>query len=244
MPQSQHQNQLQNPVVPHDKWIAARKLLLAKEKAFTQARDELSRERQALPWVKIEKDYVFQGRDGQAALSDLFGSANQLIVAHFMFGPDWEEGCPSCTFWADGYDPMVVHLAARDVAFASVSRAPLDKLEAYKARMGWSFNWVSSLSNDFNEDFAVSFTEAELASGSVEYNYKSGPFPSTEAPGLSVFYKDNAGDIFHTYSCYARGLDMMNTAYHLLDLVPKGRDEAELPFTMAWVRRHDSYDET
>ncbi|MEM9358494.1 MAG: DUF899 family protein, partial [Pseudomonadota bacterium] len=172
----------------------------------------------------------------------LFGTASQLIIAHFMFGPDWEEGCPSCSFWADGYDPMVVHLGARDVAFAAISRAPLDKLEAYKQRMGWSFNWVSSLGYEFNQDLGVSFSEDELASGKVAYNYATGPFPVTEAPGLSIFYKNNAGDIFHTYSCYARGLDMMNAAYHLLDLVPKGRDESELPSTMAWVRRNDSYD--
>ncbi len=232
-----------NEVVTQDQWLEARKALLAKEKAFTKARDDLSRERQSMPWVKIEKSYVFDGPDGKMSLSDLFGEASQLIVAHFMFGPDWEEGCPSCSFWADGYDPMVVHLAARDVAFACISRAPLEKLQAYKTRMGWSFNWVSSLGYDFNQDFGVSFSEDELAGGSVNYNYKNGPFPVTEAPGLSIFYKDSAGDIFHTYSCYARGLDMMNTAYHLLDLVPKGRDEAELPFTMAWVRRHDRYDE-
>lgn len=232
-----------NEVVTQDQWLEARKALLAKEKAFTRARDELSRERQAMPWVKVEKDYVFDGPDGKVSLAELFGSASQLIVAHFMFGPNWEEGCPSCSFWADGYDPMVVHLAARDVAFAAISRAPLDKLEAYKQRMGWAFHWVSSLGYDFNQDFGVSFSEDELASGNVAYNYKTGPFPVTEAPGLSIFYKDSTGDIFHTYSCYARGLDMMNTAYHLLDLVPKGRDESELPFTMAWVRRNDSYNE-
>ena len=231
-----------NEVVTQEQWLEARKALLAKEKAFTRARDELSRERQAMPWVKVEKDYVFDGPNGDVSLADLFGTASQLIIAHFMFGPDWEEGCPSCSFWADGYDPMVVHLGARDVAFAAISRAPLDKLEAYKQRMGWSFNWVSSLGYDFNQDFGVSFSEDELASGKVAYNYTTGPFPVTEGPGLSIFYKNNAGDIFHTYSCYARGLDMMNTAYHLLDLVPKGRDESELPFTMAWVRRNDSYD--
>lgn len=229
-------------VVTQDQWLEARKALLAKEKAFTKARDDLTRERQSMPWVKVEKDYVFDRPHGKVSLADLFGPARQLIIAHFMFGPDWDEGCPSCSFWADGYDPMVVHLAARDVAFAAVSRAPLEKLEAYKQRMGWSFNWVSSLGYDFNQDFGVSFSEDELASGSVAYNYKRGPFPVTEAPGLSIFYKDETGNIFHTYSCYARGLDMMNTAYHLLDLVPKGRDESELPFTMAWVRRHDSYD--
>ena len=231
-----------NEIVTQDQWLEARKALLAKEKAFTKARDDLTRERQSMPWVKVEKDYVFDRPHGKVSLADLFGPARQLIIAHFMFGPDWDEGCPSCSFWADGYDPMVVHLAARDVAFAAVSRAPLEKLEAYKQRMGWSFNGVSSLGYDFNQDFGVSFSEDELASGSVAYNYKRGPFPVREAPGLSIFYKDETGNIFHTYSCYARGLDMMNTAYHLLDLVPKGRDESELPFTMAWVRRHDSYD--
>ena len=207
-------------VVTQDQWLEARKALLAKEKAFTKARDDLTRERQSMPWVKVEKDYVFDRPHGKVSLADLFGPARQLIIAHFMFGPDWDEGCPSCSFWADGYDPMVVHLAARDVAFAAVSRAPLEKLEAYKQRMGWSFNWVSSLGYDFNQDFGVSFSEDELASGSVAYNYKRGPFPVREAPGLSIFYKDETGNIFHTYSCYARGLDMMNTAYHLLDLVP------------------------
>ena len=209
-----------NEVVTQDQWLEARKALLAKEKAFTKARDDLTRERQSMPWVKVEKDYVFDRPHGKVSLADLFGPARQLIIAHFMFGPDWDEGCPSCSFWADGYDPMVVHLAARDVAFAAVSRAPLEKLEAYKQRMGWSFNWVSSLGYDFNQDFGVSFSEDELASGSVAYNYKRGPFPVREAPGLSIFYKDETGNIFHTYSCYARGLDMMNTAYHLLDLVP------------------------
>ncbi|MGI9425470.1 MAG: DUF899 domain-containing protein [Hyphomicrobiaceae bacterium] len=229
-------------VVDQEQWLQARKALLAKEKAFTKARDELTRERQALPWVRITKDYMFDGDDGPKSLAELFDGRSQLIVSHFMFGPDWEEGCPSCSFWADGYDPMIVHLAARDVAFIAVSRAPLAKLQDYRKRMGWSFPWVSSLHNDFNQDFGVSFSKEELASGEVAYNYGRGAFPSEEAPGLSIFYRNDDGEIFHTYSCYARGLDMMNAAYHLLDLVPKGRDEAELPFTMSWLRRHDSYE--
>lgn len=231
-------------VVTREEWTAARRALLDKEKAFTQARDALTRERQALPWVRIDKSYVFKGPDGERSLGDLFGPHSQLVVSHFMFGPDWQEGCPSCSFWADGYDPMVVHLAARDVAFAAVSRAPLDRLQAYKARMGWSFDWVSSLDNDFNHDFKVSFTKDEIERGDVVYNYKPQGFSGEEAPGISTFIKNEGGAIYHTYSSYARGLDMMNAAYHMLDLVPKGRDEADLPFTMAWVRRHDRYDES
>ncbi len=231
-----------NNVVTRDQWIAARRQLLAQEKAFTRARDALARERQSLPWVRVDKPYVFQSSDGDRSLGDLFARHSQLVVSHFMFGPDWDEGCPACSFWADGYGPMLVHLAARDVAFAAISRAPLAKLEAYKARMGWTFPWVSSLKSDFNFDFEVSFTDEAVATDQVTYNYRTGPFPMHEAPGISVFYRDEGGAIFHTYSCFARGLDMMNTAYQLLDLCPKGRDESALAFPMAWVRRRDSYD--
>ncbi len=231
----------QNTVVTQEEWLEARKALLAKEKEFTQAREALARQRRDLPWVRIDKRYTFAGPEGEVSLADLFGSRSQLIVCHFMYGPDWTEGCPSCSFWADGYDPMVVHLAARDTAFIAVSRTSLANIAAYRERMGWRFDWVSSLDSDFNQDFAVSFTKAQMESGSVTYNYARSAFPSEEGPGLSVFYKNAAGEIFHTYSCYARGLDMMNTAYHLLDLTPKGRDEDSLPFTMAWVRRHDQY---
>ena len=230
-----------NAIVSGEDWIEARKALLAKEKAFTKARDALTRERQSLPWVKIEKSYAFDSENGRVTLSDLFEGRSQLIVSHFMFHPDWEAGCKSCSFWADGYDNYVVHLNARDVSFVAVSRAPLDKLQAYRKRMGWHFDWVSSAENDFNRDFGVTFTPEELASHSAFYNYRIGSFPSEEAPGFSVFYRDDDKTIYHTYSCYARGLDMMNAAYQLLDLVPKGRDEQDLPFTMAWLRRRDEY---
>ena len=201
----------------------------------------MSRERRALPWVKVEKDYVFQGPNGPESLGDLFDGRSQLLVQHFMYGPDWEEGCPSCSFWADSYDGFVVHLAQRDVTMVAVSRAPLVKLDAFKRRMGWSFKWVSSLGSDFNRDFQVSFTPDEMAKGEMTYNYETRGFPADEAPGVSVFIKNEDGEIFHTYSCYARGLDMLNGAYHYLDLVPKGRDEDGLPYSMAWVRRHDEY---
>jgi predicted dithiol-disulfide oxidoreductase (DUF899 family) len=229
-------------VVSRTEWENARKALLAREKAFTQARDALTRERQALPWVRVEQTYTFEAPDGPTTLGDLCGTKSQLIVMHFMFGPDWQEGCPSCSFCADGFDPSRVHLAARDVAFAAVSRAPLAALEAYRNRMGWSFPWVSSLESTFNFDYAVSFTDAAMAEGEVYYNYARRPFPSQEAPGLSVFTRGEDGAIYHTYSCYARGLDMLIITYNLLDLCPKGRDEDSLPYTMSWVRRHDRYD--
>ncbi len=229
-------------IVSREEWLEARKAHLAREKAFTRQRDELSRERRALPWVRVEKDYVFQGPNGAESLGDLFDGRGQLLVQHFMYGPDWEEGCPSCSFWADGYDGFIVHLAQRDVTMVAVSRAPLDKLDAYKRRMGWRFKWVSSLGSDFNRDFQVSFSPEEMASGEMTYNYETRGFPADEAPGVSVFARNEAGEIFHTYSCYARGLDMLNGAYHYLDLVPKGRDEDDLPHSMAWVRRHDQYE--
>lgn len=230
-------------IVSQEEWLEARKAHLIKEKAFTRQRDQLSRERRELPWVKVEKDYVFQGPNGAESLSDLFDGRSQLLVQHFMYGPDWEEGCPSCSFWADSYDGFIVHLAQRDVTMVAVSRAPLEKLKAYKRRMGWSFKWVSSLGSDFNRDFGVSFTPAEMEKGEMTYNYETRGFPADEAPGASVFAKNDAGEIFHTYSCYARGLDMLNGAYHYLDLVPKGRDEDDLPYSMAWVRRHDEYED-
>jgi predicted dithiol-disulfide oxidoreductase (DUF899 family) len=231
---------MQHQVVSPEEWLAARKALLAKEKAFTRLRDQLSAERRTLPWVEVDKAYVFDGADGKETLADLFAGHSQLLVYHFMFGPDWNEGCPSCSFWADNYNGIVVHLAHRDVALVAISRAPLEKLEAYKRRLGWSFKWVSSLGNDFNRDYHVSFTPEEQKT--AVYNYEARGFGSSEAPGVSVFAKDDAGNIFHTYSCYARGLDMLNGAYHLLDLVPKGRDEAGLSHPMAWVRRHDKYE--
>jgi predicted dithiol-disulfide oxidoreductase (DUF899 family) len=231
------------PVVSPDEWLAARRRLLEKEKAFTRLRDELSRERRELPWVKVEKQYVFDAPEGRQTLGDLFAGRSQLVVYHFMFGPDWGDGCKSCSFWADNFDGIVVHLAHRDVTMIAISRAPLARLEAFRQRMGWRFKWVSSFGSDFNRDFHVSFTPEEMAGAGVEYNYAVQKFPSDEAPGISVFYRDGGGGIFHTYSCYARGLDMLNGAYHYLDLVPKGRDEAGLPHSMAWLRHHDRYED-
>jgi len=229
-------------VVSREEWLAARRELLAAEKELTRARDELSRRRRELPWVKVEKRYEFQSPNGKESLADLFDGRSQLLLYHFMFGPDWNEGCPSCSFWADNYDGTVVHLNHRDVSFVVVSRAPLEKLEAYRRRMGWSFKWVSSFGGDFNYDFRVSFTPEEMKRGEMDYNYRQMKFPSEEAPGISVFFRDGDGAVFHTYSCYSRGLDMLNGAYHHLDLVPKGRDEEGLPYSMAWLRRHDRYD--
>lgn len=233
----------QHKVVSREEWVVARKEYLAKEKEFTRLRDQLSQQRRDLPWVLVDKEYLFHSPKGQETLAELFDGRSQLLVYHFMFGPDWDEGCPSCSFWADNYNGTTVHLNHRDVTLVAISRAPLDQLEVYKQRMGWSFKWVSSLETDFNHDFQVSFTPEEQAQGTVYYNYQMRHFPSSEAPGISVFYKDQTGAIFHTYSCYSRGLDMLNGAYHLMDLVPKGRDEAGLPYPMAWVRRHDSYDD-
>jgi predicted dithiol-disulfide oxidoreductase (DUF899 family) len=232
-------------VVSHDEWIAARKAYLAEEKAFSRARDALSRKRRELPWEKVEKNYVFDTPDGKRSLADLFGGKSQLIVYHFMLGPGWEAGCPSCSYLADHFDGAVVHLAQRDVAFVVVSRAPLSEIEAFKRRMGWRFQWVSSFGSDFNPDYQVSFTPEEKAGGKVFYNYEFiDSFPSEERPGTSVFYKNAAGEIFHTYSTYGRGLDILIGTYNFLDLAPKGRDEDELAWSMAWVRHHDRYDGT
>jgi predicted dithiol-disulfide oxidoreductase (DUF899 family) len=230
-------------IVSESEWIAARKEYLAVEKKFTEARDELSRQRRELPWVKVDKPYVFEGPQGREALADLFGGRSQLIVYHFMLGPGWEQGCPSCSFLSDHFDGAIVHLAQRDVTMLAVSRAPWPQIETFKKRMGWRFKWVSSFGNNFNRDYRVSFTKDELEQSKAYYNYEFGQFPSEEAPGVSVFYKDEAGAIFHTYSAYARGLDILVGAYNLLDLVPKGRDEAALPWTMAWVRHHDRYED-
>ena len=228
-------------IVSADQWLAARRALLEQEKEFTRARDALSAARRALPWEKVEHDYVFEGARGSMTLGDLFRGRGQLIVYHFMFGPDWEAGCKSCSFWADNFDRIVVHLRARDTNLVAISRAPCERLAAYRERMGWSFEWVSSLGNSFNRDFAVSFPEHETQG--KNYNFGTQHFGGEEAPGISVFARDGSA-IYHTYSTYARGLDMLNGAYHLLDLVPKGRDEAGLSFTMEWVRRHDEYKHT
>jgi len=227
--------------VSRDEWLKARQDLLAKEKAHLKAHDALARERRALPWVKVDKDYVFDGPNGKATLADLFKGRSQLVVQHFMFAPDWSEGCKSCSFWADGFERMMPHLAARDTTLVAVSRAPLSKLEAFKRRMGWTFDWLSSAEGDFNYDFAVSFTPQQIKSGDKVYNFGTSGFGIEEAPGISVFYRDEAGNIFHTYSCFARGLDMMNAAYHYLDLTPLGRHEEGLPYPMDWVRLRDQY---
>jgi predicted dithiol-disulfide oxidoreductase (DUF899 family) len=229
-------------VVSRDEWIQARREHLKHEKELTHLRDKLAVERRALPWVKIEKAYAFDTPTGRKSLADLFDGRSQLIVYHFMFGPEWKEGCPSCSFVSDHMDGAVPHLAARDVTLTMVSRAPLGKIEAFKKRMCWRFPWVSSAGSDFNYDFHVSFKPEQKVGGKVDYNYTMQEFPSDEGPGASVFYKDpSSGEIFHTYSTYGRGLDPLVGTYVLLDLVPKGRDEDQLPFSMAWVRHHDRY---
>jgi len=234
---------VENPkVVSREEWLVARKKLLAKEKQLTRQRDAIAAERRQLPWVKVEKNYAFDSPSGKKTLADLFDGRSQLIVYHFMFGPEWQEGCPSCSFNMDHTDGALVHLAQRDVSFAAVSRAPISKIEAFKKRMGWKFPWVSSYETKFNYDFQASFTPEQLAKGKVEYNYDLVQFPSAEAPGVSVFYKDKDGNIFHTYSAYARGSENTINTYNYLDLVPKGRDEDNLPFTMAWLRHHDRYE--
>jgi predicted dithiol-disulfide oxidoreductase (DUF899 family) len=230
-------------IVSRGEWLAARKAHLAEEKAFTKARDALSRKRRELPWVKVDKRYVFDGPNGKETIAGLFGGKSQLIVYHFMLGPGWEAGCPSCSYLADHFDGAAIHLAQRDVAFVVVSRASLPEIEKFQRRMGWKFKWVSSFGNDFNYDYQVSATPEEKASGKVMYNYEEiGEFPSDERPGASVFFKNEAGEVFHTYSSYGRGLDMLIGAYHFLDLAPKGRDEDGLAWSMAWVRHHDKYD--
>jgi predicted dithiol-disulfide oxidoreductase (DUF899 family) len=234
--------QIEHPrVVSQAEWLTARKELLKKEKELTRQKDAISAARRELPWVRVEKEYTFDAPNGKRTLADLFEGRSQLIVYHFMFGPDWQEGCPSCSLNMDHTDGAIVHLGQRDVSFAAISRAPIAKIEAFKKRMGWQFNWVSSDQNDFNRDYHVSFTKEELATGKVDYNYDLGSFPSEEAPGISVFYKDKNGEIFHTYSAYARGTESTMGTYNYLDLAPKGRDEDALPFTMAWVRHHDRY---
>jgi len=227
-------------IVSREEWIAARKAHLAHEKEYTQARERLAQERRALPWVKVDKEYVFEGPDGKVTLAGLFKGRNQLVVQHVMFAPDWNEACKSCSFWVDGFERMVPHLAARDTTMVAISRAPLQKLTAFKQRMGWTFDWLSSGDNTFNYDYGVSFTPEQIAQGG-NYNFGTTPFGSEEAPGISAFCRDETGNIFHTYSCYARGLDMMNAAYQYLDLTPLGRHEDGLPYPMDWVRLRDQY---
>jgi predicted dithiol-disulfide oxidoreductase (DUF899 family) len=228
-------------IVSKAEWLEARKRHLAKEKEFTQLRDQLSEERRRLPWCRVEKAYSFETPNGKATLGDLFAGQSQLVVYHFMFGPEDEVGCKSCSFWADNFNGIVTHLKARDVSFTAISRAPLNKLQEFARRLGWSFPWASSAPSDFNFDFRVSFSKEQRAEGQVPYNFGTHKAYGSEMPGISVFAKAPDGTIFHTYSCYGRGLDMLNGAYHYLDLVPKGRDEAGLPYTMAWLRHHDQY---
>ena len=228
-------------IVSRDEWLVARKALLAREKAHTREGDALSVDRRRLPMVKVETSYMFDTPDGRRSLADLFEDRSQLIVYHFMMGPGWVEGCPSCSFLMDHLDGALPHLANRDVTLVAVSRAPLAEIDAFKRRMGWQFPWVSSYGTAFNRDFHVSFTKDEVASGKMHYNYAEQLFPSEEGPGFSVFVKNAQGDIFHTYSTYGRGGESVLGTYHLLDLVPKGRDEDGLPFPMAWVRHHDRY---
>jgi predicted dithiol-disulfide oxidoreductase (DUF899 family) len=232
----------QPTIVSREAWLDARRAHLAREKEFTRLRDQLSAERRALPWVRVDKDYRFDGPDGRQSLAELFGPRGQLIVYHFMLGPTWQEGCKSCSFWADNFDGIDVHLAHRDTTLVLVSRAPLERIADFQRRMGWRIKWVSSHDSDFNRDFNVSFTPEEIASQQLTYNFVRRGFPVEEAPGISVFAKAADGAVYHSYSCYARGLDMLNGAYHLLDLTPKGRDESG-PHAMTWVRHHDRYED-
>jgi predicted dithiol-disulfide oxidoreductase (DUF899 family) len=234
-------NSFENPtIVSPEAWLAARRELLREEKEFTKLRDRLAARRRELPWVMIDKVYIFESPGGRVSLADLFDGRSQLVVYHFMYGPGWKEGCKSCSFVSDHLAPAVVHLQARDVTFAAISHAPLAEIAPFKERMGWAFNWVSSDGGDFNRDFHVSFTPGELAKGEVYYTDGMTEFPVEEAPGLSVFARARNGDVYHTYSTYGRGLDQLIGTYNLLDLVPKGRDE-DPEGTMSWVRYHDSY---
>lgn len=228
-------------IVSKTEWLRAREAFLAKEKALTRQNDLLARERRELPWTRVEKSYVFTGAKGKPSLADLFAGRGQLATYHFMFGPDWEEGCPGCSYLMDHISGAIEHLAARDVSLVLVSRAPLEKLTAFQLRMGWRFTWVSSGDCDFNRDFGVLFSQEEVAGGANIYNFGSSPTHGEECPGLSYFHKDASGDVFHTYSTFARGLEAMVGTYALLDLAPKGRDEDNLNPPMQWVRHHDKY---
>jgi predicted dithiol-disulfide oxidoreductase (DUF899 family) len=231
------QTSTEHAVVGHEQWLDARSELLRKEKEFTRLRDELSRERRALPWERVEKEYVFEGPDGRETLSDLFAGRDQLVVYHFMFAPDDDAGCKSCSFWADNFNPIIVHLNARNVTMVAISRAPLEEIERYRKRMGWSFKWLSSDDGDFNYDFAVSFRPEDEQK--PLYNFGTMPPANPDREGVSVFLRDG-GEIYRTYSSYARGIDLLNTAYNYLDIVPHGRGE-EGQANQAWLRRHDEY---
>lgn len=231
-------------IVSPNEWLDARVKLLEREKELTRLRDEVAKERSQLPWVRVEKNYVFEGANGKLTLADLFAGKSQLAVWHFMMGPGWQEGCPSCSLLSDHVDGVLEHLAARDVEYVAISRAPYAEIAPFKARMGWRFNWVSSHATEFNRDFHVSFTPDELAKGQFYYNYGLNGFPREEAPGLSAFFKDDSGAIYHTYSTFARGAESMLSFYAIMDMLPKGRNEAGLPWPMAWVRHRDRYGET
>jgi predicted dithiol-disulfide oxidoreductase (DUF899 family) len=228
-------------VVSRDQWLAERKTLLAQEKELTRLRDQLAEERRALPWVRVEKNYVFDTPEGKRSLADLFEGRSQLMVQHFMLGPGWEQGCRSCSYMADHTDGMKVHLENRDVSFVAISRATLPEIERFRRRMGWKFKWVSSNASDFNYDFRVSFKPEEQATGSIHYNYMQQPFAAEEMPGVSLFTRNEAGELFHTYSTYGRGVEVMMGTYNMLDLAPKGRGERDVPDKMEWVRHHDRY---
>ena len=226
-------------VVPHDRWVEARKELLAKEKEFTRLRDEISQARRDLPWEPVEKQYAFTGPEGKFTLEELFGDQSQLVIYHFMYAPDWDAGCTSCSFWADNFNLIAPHLRARDIAFAAISRAPIQTLEGYRKRMGWSFRWLSSAGTDFNYDYHVSFTPDEIKNHQGDYNYRTiDPGDETDLPGISVFIKSN-GKIYHSYSTFGRGIDLLNGAYNYMDLTPKGRDEGGR--SMFWLKRRDEY---
>lgn len=231
----------ERPTVSRSEWLRERLALLAEEKALTRALDAVAKKRRDLPWVRVEKSYEFETTDGRESLSELFAGKNQLVIYHFMFGPDWPEGCPSCSFWADNFDRVDVHLAHRDTTLIAASNTALSNIEAYRQRMGWQFKWVSALGGDFNRDFRVTFAPEQIEAGEVDYNFGTSGFASSEAPGLSVFVRLADGGIAHAYSCYGRGLDIINGAYQILDLTPKGRDETGLPYTQAWLRRRDRY---
>lgn len=229
-------------IVSRDEWLAERKALLAREKELTHLNDKIAAERRALPWIRLDKNYLFDTPDGQRTLADLFDGRRQLIVQHFMFAPGWEQGCPSCSFMADHNDGMTMHLEHRDATLVAISRAPIADIERFRLRMGWQFKWASSHGSDFNYDFGVSFTPEQVARGHLHYNYGEWPYSQEDWPGISVFFKNDAQEIFHTYSRYGRGVEVMMGTYNLLDLTPKGRDEREVEYKMEWVRHHDRYE--
>ena len=235
-------NTVNHPVVSTDRWVAERKTLLAHEKELMRLHDQIARERRALPWERVDKGYAFDTPQGRRSLAELFEGRRQLLVQHFMLAPGWEQGCPSCSFMADHTDGMNVHLAHRDITMIAVSRAPLAEIERFRRRMGWQFEWVSSHGSDFNHDFAVSFGPDDERDGKLVYNFATQPFQGEEAPGISVFYKNDAGEVFHTYSTYGRGVEVMMGAYNLMDLTPQGRGERDVAYKMEWVRHHDRYE--